>query len=300
MNKTYIFILVFYLLSALNVEAEISDNTDRECPLSLTGEVKDVLCKNGSDGSIDLTITGSSITTFSWSNGMVDEDLTDLKPGIYTVTVSNNHCSITASFNVNEPDLLSLEITGKKDITCNNSSDGELAIAGSGGTQPFLFSINEGITYTSSEVFKDLREGTYEIIIKDRNNCTAFVGANINAPVQQKIDLGPNRSILSNNEYIIDAGNGYRNYLWNTGETTQIISINREVNETTIEEFFVTVTDNNGCNYLSEKLIITINPATHKNEEISIISDSVLFENKESEEEKIEDLQIDPITIETE
>jgi uncharacterized repeat protein (TIGR01451 family) len=48
------------------------------------------------DGSVDLTITGSTGPyTFAWSNGAITEDIYSLAPGSYTVTVtdSNSDCA---------------------------------------------------------------------------------------------------------------------------------------------------------------------------------------------------------------
>jgi hypothetical protein len=55
------------------------------------------------DGSIDISITTSgSIVSTNWSNGETTEDISNLAPGLYTVTVvDNGGCSAVASFHVN-------------------------------------------------------------------------------------------------------------------------------------------------------------------------------------------------------
>ena len=61
-------------------------------------------CGTCADGSIDLTVSGSSGPfTFVWSNGATSEDLSGLTPGVYTVTVTDawgctETDSITVSF----------------------------------------------------------------------------------------------------------------------------------------------------------------------------------------------------------
>ena len=42
-----------------------------------------------------------------------------------------------------------------------------------GGTPPYEYSINGGITYLSSNSFNSLSPGTIIIIVKDANNCTS-------------------------------------------------------------------------------------------------------------------------------
>ncbi|MBT3209574.1 MAG: T9SS type A sorting domain-containing protein [Bacteroidetes bacterium] len=51
----------------------------------------DVSCFGGSDGSIDLTVSGGTTPyCFDWSNGLAIEDITGLIAGTYTVTVTDN------------------------------------------------------------------------------------------------------------------------------------------------------------------------------------------------------------------
>ena len=55
------------------------------------------------DGAIDITITGGvSPYSFLWSNGAITEDISDLLPGAYLVTITDvNGCITSATFMVN-------------------------------------------------------------------------------------------------------------------------------------------------------------------------------------------------------
>jgi hypothetical protein len=68
---------------------------------------------------------------------------------------------------------------------------------------------------------------------------------------QPSLHINPNEfcegSLLS-----LNAGNGYKNYIWNTEEKTQSIQINNH------GKFYVTVTDNNGCQG-ADSINITMN-----------------------------------------
>lgn len=63
-----------------------------------TAEVTDTYC-GGCNGAIDITITGGVPPyQYSWSNGMVTEDLDNLCIGVYPVTVTDfNDCTYTAA-----------------------------------------------------------------------------------------------------------------------------------------------------------------------------------------------------------
>jgi hypothetical protein len=59
-----------------------------------------------SDGAIDLIVTGGRQPySFKWSNGSNEEDLSNLKSGRYTVTITDalGKCSVEISFDISQP-----------------------------------------------------------------------------------------------------------------------------------------------------------------------------------------------------
>jgi hypothetical protein len=67
------------------------------------------------------------------------------------------------------------------------------------------------------------------------------------------INFGADKHICDGSEFILNAGDGFEVYSWNTGATTQTISVNAE------DEYSVAVTDNNGCSN-SDTIYIYIDP----------------------------------------
>ncbi|MFH1321817.1 MAG: PKD domain-containing protein [Bacteroidota bacterium] len=69
---------------------------------SITGT--DESCPGACDGSANLSVVlgDAFITNYSWSNGAFTEDINNLCPGLYTVTVTDaNGCQTTASVTIN-------------------------------------------------------------------------------------------------------------------------------------------------------------------------------------------------------
>jgi hypothetical protein len=69
---------------------------------SLSGLVTDAGCSGATNGGVNLTATGGSPTPLSylWSNGAITEDLLNVGPGTYSVTVTAGTCSTSASYTV--------------------------------------------------------------------------------------------------------------------------------------------------------------------------------------------------------
>ena len=96
------------------------------CNMSLSTSQTNVVCNGGSDGSIDLSVSGGSGSyTYSWSNGATTQDLTSLSVGTYTVTVTDVVCSITSTSTVTivEPSALSVSVQSVGSSTvCSGST----------------------------------------------------------------------------------------------------------------------------------------------------------------------------------
>src|SRR5690606_23340559 len=107
-----------------------------------------VSCNGGSNGTIDLTVTGGTAPyTFAWSNTATTEDMTGLTAGTYDVTVTDaNGCTTTASVTVNEPTVLSASISSQTNIACNGGATGSATVTVTGGTASYAYLWSNGAT----------------------------------------------------------------------------------------------------------------------------------------------------------
>jgi len=78
---------------------------------------------------------------------------------------------------VTENPLPSASVTATSDVTCYGYSDGSITIAGSGGTAPYMYSVDNGSNYYSGSdpyTFTGLVANTeYKVRVKDSNGCTS-------------------------------------------------------------------------------------------------------------------------------
>lgn len=143
----------------------------------LTFTVTDVLCNGDANGAIDITLSNFITTyTVAWTgpNGFtsVDEDISDLEAGTYTLTVTDeNGCQIIEDIDVNEPEVLDA-VAVITDVLCSGAGDGAIEITVSGGTTDYGFSWTGPNGYTSAdEDIFDLEGGSYDLTITDANGC---------------------------------------------------------------------------------------------------------------------------------
>ncbi|MCB9285475.1 MAG: T9SS type A sorting domain-containing protein [Lewinellaceae bacterium] len=103
-------------LSAGGYSVTVSDGISSLSETFLIGQPPAILLnlfatnvQNGNDGSIDLTVSGGVPPyKFEWSNGANTEDLTDLEPGTYCVTVTDDSgCQAEACATVADPSACS-------------------------------------------------------------------------------------------------------------------------------------------------------------------------------------------------
>ncbi len=217
--------------------------------LVITGNVSDVSCNGGANGSIDLTTSGGTAPySFAWSHGPTTEDVSGLAAGSYSVIVTDaNLCTTNASFTVNEP-LDIIITTTSTNISCNGSNDGSILITASQGTPPYQYSVDGGATYlTNGGNFTGLAQGNYDIAVRDAAACVKF-GATITITEPAAINISGTVTNVSCNggndgaiNITVNGGVSPYSFSWSNG------SISEDLSGLPAGTYTVTVTDANSC-----------------------------------------------------
>lgn len=188
-----------------------------------TASPSDTTCTGGPVSFINNTVGGVS---FAWdfgdgspidTNGIPAPHLYPV-PGIYYVTLiagDSNSCS--------PPDTTIIPITVLDPSIANLGND--TAVCGSINLQ--LDAGNPGSSYTWStgahtQTITVTTTGDYWVII---NNGGCTDRDTISVQTFSAPDLGSDTTLCAGNPLILDAGNPGSDYLWNTGDTTQTISV---------------------------------------------------------------------------
>lgn len=133
--------------------------------LTATAQVTDATC-NGSDGSVDIAVTGGSgQLIFNWSTSANTQNIVNLSPGVYTVTVTDlaSGCTSTAASTIQT--LSDIDLTGVSTIS---SCVGAIDVTATGSALPLTFLWSNGAT---TEDLSGLAGGTYTVSVSDVNGC---------------------------------------------------------------------------------------------------------------------------------
>lgn len=103
-------------------------------PTSVVGSV--IQATSGNNGAINLTsVTGTSPFTYLWSNGATTQNLSNMAPGTYSVTVRNaNNCPTTQSFIV----LSQMQASVNRKQGCSQADNAVIAGV-TGGVAPYTY-----------------------------------------------------------------------------------------------------------------------------------------------------------------
>ena len=230
-------------------QAQGSAVVDQPLPLFLNiASFNDLLCSGDSTGAIDVTANGGvPAYTYAWSDGALfssaTEDITDLKLGTYTVTVTDaNQCTVTISQQISEPTALVVSFVPTH-TTCFGAANGSIDLSVSGGTPSYTFLWS---TFETSEDISGLNGGTYNVIVTDNNGCQQSQSVVINEPTQLVLSTAVTQTSCYNTfdgavDLTVTGGTPGYTYSWSNGATTE------DLTNLGPGSYCVTVTDAAGC-----------------------------------------------------
>ena len=201
--------------------------------------------------STTCSITGSNINfSYNWSNGSTTQNISNVTPGNYTVTVSNSAgCSSTGSINLSAAGAITMSATPVAATCANNNGSATASITGGSGTFTYAWS-NGGSTQTISNI----AAGNYTVTATGTGGCTATATTTVSItgtltllPAATATTCGGNNGHAS---VSVTTGTGPYTYAWSNGGTGSSISNVASGNYT------VTVS-NGGCSATSSASVAT-------------------------------------------
>ncbi|NSW46525.1 MAG: hypothetical protein HPY79_11990, partial [Bacteroidales bacterium] len=111
-------------------------------------------CYGYNNGSITINVNGGTPQySYNWNTGATGNPINHLIAGNYTVTVTDaNHCTAVFNTSLNQPPLLTLNVSSYTPSLCGNETNGSITVVANGGNIPYTYNIGNGAQ--TSNVFQ--------------------------------------------------------------------------------------------------------------------------------------------------
>ncbi len=228
-------------------------------PFNIIANITDVSTSGGSDGAIDITVSGSNSGSYqySWSNGKTIADISSLTAGTYTITLTDSKaCTTTVSFQVKQQ----ISVIGSLvHPSCFKGLNGSIALTASLGVLPYSYSWSNGKT---NATLTALSAGTYFVTTSD-----AGIGNAIDTFILLQPDSFYIKQISKTDYTCLPISAGGLRVSVIGGTPLYALSWSNGGNSDTLPAlnptlYSITVTDQNNCKAEASFLISLIKPNT--------------------------------------
>lgn len=210
---------------------------------SFSGNVQ-VSCAGGQDGWINSgAFGGFGNYTYLWSNNATTANISNLGPGTYSVTVTDQFgCQCGGSWTLTAPSPMQLSLS-KTDASCNGSATGSASVLVNGGSPPYTFNWSNNSSTASAN---NLPAGNFSVTVTDQNNCVQVGSIAVGQPAALSAVLVPTDANCNNTasgsiNCQANGGTSPYTYLWSNNSTSASPA------NLVAGTYSVTITDAKGC-----------------------------------------------------
>lgn len=186
---------------------------------------------------MNATATGTTpATAYTWNTGVNGPINTAVTAGAYTVTISTTGVNVACVLNyiVTAYDNPVPDLSNSDTIFCT----GDQGVLRAPSFYTSYSWSNSALTDDSLTVST---AGQYNLTVTDTNNCVGSDSIVVALDTLPVLNLGVGSSVCVGDSVVLDAGTGYVNYIWSSGDTSQLLTA------ITAGAYSVTVTDSNSC-----------------------------------------------------
>ncbi|MEZ5045544.1 MAG: choice-of-anchor L domain-containing protein [Chitinophagaceae bacterium] len=128
---------------------------------------------SGGAGSLSYTLLPNNVTNITgFYNNLVANN--------YTIVVTDaNGCTISSAASLVDPPELQIQSVATTPTQCDPNNTGTITIQATGGTPSYQYAETISGPFTSSNTIAALQAGTYQVVIRDANGCTATTTVNV-------------------------------------------------------------------------------------------------------------------------
>jgi gliding motility-associated-like protein len=184
------------------------------------------------NGSVTAALPSGGTPPYTYhvnsATSQTSPTITGLTAGLYTLTVTDvSGCSDTDTITVPQHlDVLAVDTATLHSTVCGDPPTGSITnILAHGGTGPYTYSNNGGLSFQSSNSYTNLAGANYSVLIKDANGCLSpsnnfFIGSDIH--VQAAFTTSPLSGPAPLTVVLQNTSTGANHYIWTYPDSTGI------------------------------------------------------------------------------
>jgi len=249
--------------------------TELSSAVSVSLSRTDTTCVGFTNGAVNSTVTGGlSPYTYSWSNGATTQNLNNVLPGSYTLTVTDvNGCTASETITIVQPTASLASAPTITNIDCYGNGSGSVNLNTSGGTAPYSYMWSNGAT---TENLQGIVAGTYQYTITDSQQCLVNGSIEVTQPANALVATNQVTNVDCHGQtsgaidLTVSGGTEPYTYNWSNGQTTQNIS------GLITGNYSLTITDANNC---SVHLATTVSAPSTALDLTYLVQDVLCFED---------------------
>lgn len=279
---TYVVTLTDGIGDSFISEFKIDEPTPLDLMVNVVSEIE--YQKNG---AIETFVSGGvDPYSYFWSTNQFTDNLIGISSGTYTVTITDiNNCSLIKSITVKRESEIPLsgEVKINAGILCHGDSTGEIEVSPMGGISPYNYRWSTG---GQTNTLTNIKAGNYSITLTDSLGNTFVSQVTLDQPSKITVNASATAEVAYKKNGNIDLSviggiTPYR-YIWNTGDTTQVLKFLSAANYT------VTVTDQNNC-------LSTFSKAVSRISEFPLTAEINVVKNIDCHGSKTGSLEVKPL-----
>lgn len=149
-------------------------------------DIQDVLCFGDSNGVLNYNVLGGEEPYYYMIDSDSSKTLDAFSIGFYMIEIIDvNGCMIDSLFEVNQPQILTLEVdtNQSQNISCFNGEDGIITLSANGGVFPYQYLLDSA-SLQNQNVYDDLTAQSYNLTVIDGNDCEVETNYTLTQPIQ--------------------------------------------------------------------------------------------------------------------
>lgn len=225
-------------------QAVLAFEVDSPQALNLEFSSVPTSCFGGVDGQASVVAQGGTGSySYLWNDGQTTETATGLPAGTASVmVVDGNGCEASGVVAVDSPPVLEVELQGQ-DPACFGGTDGSITALPEGGAGGYSFNWSNGQSGSTATGFP---AGAHTVLVTDSNGCTVEGSVELGQPDALSSSIATEAASCNptpdgSATVTVQGGTPSYSYNWSSGAASSTASA------LTLGEYYVTITDANGC-----------------------------------------------------